>query len=234
MGNILVVDDEALIVKGISISLKLDGHVVDTAFDGNSALEKASKNSYDCILLDVMLPGLTGYEVCSKIREFSNVPIIMLTAKTEDEDKIEGLSVGADDYITKPFNILEVRARIKAVIRRNGSRNVQEPAIQNKKTYGDITVDNVNRLVTVAGKNINLTAKEFDILSLLLNNPNVVYSREKLLEILWDKNYPGDARTVDVHVRRLREKIENDPSNPKYIYTKWKAGYYFTESQNNG
>lgn len=227
MGRILVVDDEVLIVKGISYSLKQDNHIVDTAYDGVTALEMAAANKYDCILLDVMLPGHSGYEVCAKIRETSNVPIIMLTARSEDEDKLEGLGVGADDYITKPFNILEVRARIKAVIRRNSPRENTEPVVSAKKTYHELTIDTENKLVSIAGKTINLTSKEFDILNLLLSNPDVVYSREKLMSIIWGDSFQGDARTVDVNVRRLREKIEEDPSNPKYIYTKWKAGYYF-------
>lgn len=227
MGRILVVDDEALIVKGITMSLKLDSHIVDNAFDGIKALELAETTEYDCILLDVMLPGLSGYEVCKKIREKSNVPIIMLTARSEDNDKLEGLECGADDYITKPFNILEVRARIKAVIRRNGSGNaVNSSPVTTKKVFGDLEIDMQNRFVTIKGKNINLTAKEFEILALLLNNPNEVYSRERLMEILWNKSC-DDPRTVDVHVRRLREKIEENPGEPKYIHTKWKAGYYF-------
>lgn len=226
MGRILVVDDEALIVKGITMSLKLDSHIVDNAFDGIKALELAGQNSYDCILLDVMLPGMSGLDVCRKIRETSNVPIIMLTARTEDNDKLEGLECGADDYITKPFNILEVRARIKAVIRRNGNGSPYGAPVSSKKTYGDLEVDLQNRFVSIKGKDINLTTKEFDILALLLNNPNVVYSREKLMEILWNGSC-DDLRTVDVHVRRLREKIEENPSEPKYIHTKWKAGYYF-------
>lgn len=226
MGRILVVDDEALIVKGITMSLKLDSHVVDNAFNGAKALELAEQNNYDCILLDVMLPEMSGLEVCRRIREKSNVPIIMLTARSEDNDKLEGLECGADDYITKPFNILEVRARIKAVIRRNGNVANTASPVSSKKSYGDLEIDIENRFVSIKGININLTTKEFDILALLLNNPNVVYSREKLMEILWNGNC-DDLRTVDVHVRRLREKIEENPSEPKYISTKWKAGYYF-------
>lgn len=226
MKKVLVVDDEKLIVKGIKFSLEQDEMEVTTAYDGETALELAKGNEFDVILLDVMLPGLSGFEVCQAIREFSDVPIIMLTAKGEDMDKILGLEYGADDYITKPFNILEVKARIKAIIRRNQKKTVAEP---NSKTLveGDMTIEVDSRRVTIAGKDINLTAKEFNILTLLLFHPNKVYSRDDLLKEIWGSDALGDGRTVDVHVRRLREKIESDPGDPKYIQTKWGVGYYF-------
>lgn len=223
--KVLVVDDEKLIVKGIRFSLEQDGMEVDCAYDGEEALEAAKATEYDVVLLDVMLPKLTGFEVCQQIREFSNMPIIMLTAKGDDMDKILGLEYGADDYITKPFNILEVKARIKAIMRRNGRKsNVNE-----SKTivYGDMKIDSDGRRAFIAGKEVNLTAKEFDVLELLVLNPNKVYSRENLLNIVWGYDYPGDVRTVDVHIRRLREKIEDNPSEPKYVHTKWGVGYYF-------
>ena len=223
--KILVVDDEELIVKGIKFNLTQDKMEVDCAYDGQQAIDMAKQKKYDCILLDVMLPVFSGYEVCQQIREFSNVPIIMLTAKSEDSDKILGLEFGADDYITKPFNIMEVKARIKAVMRRNNNNSAQKES--ENFTYGDLKMDRRNKLVTISGKNINLTAKEFDILDLLLGHPNTVYSREELLKIVWGDDYPGDVRTVDVHVRRLREKVETNPSEPKYVFTKWGAGYYF-------
>ena len=226
MKKVLVVDDEKLIVKGIKFSLEQDEMEVTTAYDGETALELAKSNEFDVVLLDVMLPGLTGFDVCQAIREFSDVPIIMLTAKGEDMDKILGLEYGADDYITKPFNILEVKARIKAIIRRNQKKTVEQPK---PKTLveGDMTIEVDSRRVTIAGKEINLTAKEFNILTLLLFHPNKVYSRDDLLKEIWGSDALGDGRTVDVHVRRLREKIESDPGDPKYIQTKWGVGYYF-------
>lgn len=223
--KVLVVDDEKLIVKGIRFSLEQDGMEVDCAYDGEEALAAAKSKEYDVVLLDVMLPKLTGFEVCQQIREFSNMPIIMLTAKGDDMDKILGLEYGADDYITKPFNILEVKARIKAIMRRNGRK-----ANENESktiTYGDMQIDSEGRRAFIAGKEVNLTAKEFDVLELLILNPNKVYSRENLLNIVWGYDYPGDVRTVDVHIRRLREKIEDNPSEPKYVHTKWGVGYYF-------
>ena len=224
--KVLVVDDEKLIVKGIRFSLEQDGMEVDCAYDGEEALAAARKTEYDVVLLDVMLPKLTGFEVCQQIREFSNMPIIMLTAKGDDMDKILGLEYGADDYITKPFNILEVKARIKAIIRRSGKKPPEE-SHNRVITFGDMKVDCESRRVFIAGKEANLMAKEFDLLELLINNPNKVYSRENLLNIVWGYDYPGDVRTVDVHIRRLREKIENNPSEPKYIHTKWGVGYFF-------
>ena len=224
--KVLVVDDEKLIVKGIRFSLLQDGMEVDCAYDGEEALNMAKANSYDMILLDVMLPKMDGFEVCQAIREFSDVPIVMLTAKGDDMDKILGLEYGADDYITKPFNILEVKARIKAIMRRAGS-NQEEKDKAKTIEAGDLKMDCESRRVFISGKEINLTAKEFDVLELLVFNPNKVYSRENLLNIVWGYEYPGDARTVDVHIRRLREKIETNPSDPKYVYTKWGVGYYF-------
>ncbi len=224
--RVLVVDDEKLIVKGIRFSLEQDGMEVDCAYDGEEALEKAKQNAYDIILLDIMLPKLTGFEVCQQIRDFSNVPIVMLTAKGEDMDKILGLEYGADDYITKPFNILEVKARIKAIMRRTTPKKAEEAQIKIIES-GDMRIDRDNRRVTIAGKEINLTAREFEVLELLALNPNKVYSRESLLKLVWGADYPGDVRTVDVHIRRLREKIETNPSEPRYVYTKWGVGYYF-------
>lgn len=226
--KVLVVDDEKLIVKGIRFSLEQDGMDVDMAYDGEEALEKVHHNEYDVILLDVMLPKLTGFEVCQQIREFSDTPVIMLTAKGDDMDKILGLEYGADDYITKPFNILEVKARIKAIIRRSGNGKKKE---QDAKVaaFGDLKIDCEGRRVYIRGKEVNLTAKEFDLLELLIFNPNKVYSRENLLNTVWGYDYPGDVRTVDVHIRRLREKIEDNPSEPRYIHTKWGVGYFFQD-----
>ena len=226
--RILVVDDEKLIVKGIRFSLEQDGMEVECAYDGEEALSMAREKEFDLVLLDLMLPKMSGMEVCQQIREFSNVPIVMLTAKNDDIDKIMGLEYGADDYITKPFNILEVKARIKAIMRRTG----QKAAKQEKDTVievGDLRLDRDGRRVFISGREINLTAKEFDVLELLVLNPNKVYSRDKLLELVWGSDYPGDARTVDVHIRRLREKIESSPSDPKYVHTKWGVGYYFKD-----
>ena len=206
--------------------LEQDGMEFDCAYDGEEAVEKAKENKYDIILLDLMLPKMDGLEVCQQIREFSNVPIVMLTAKGEDMDKILGLDYGADDYITKPFNILEVKARIKAIMRRARSEHEEKEKAKTIEA-GDLKLDCESRRVFIAGKEINLTAKEFDVLELLVFNPNKVYSRENLLNIVWGYEYPGDVRTVDVHIRRLREKIEANPSEPKYVHTKWGVGYYF-------
>lgn len=224
--RVLVVDDEKLIVKGIRFSLEQDGMEVDCAYDGEEAFEMAKANSYDMILLDIMLPKMDGFEVCQQIREFSNVPIVMLTAKGDDMDKILGLEYGADDYITKPFNILEVKARIKAIMRRTGNTKPKE---ENSKMVesGDLRLDCESRRLFIAGKEVNITAKEFDLLELLVTHPNKVYSRENLLNLVWGYEYPGDVRTVDVHVRRLREKIEANPSEPRYVHTKWGVGYYY-------
>lgn len=225
--RVLVVDDEKLIVKGIRFSLEQDDMHVDCAYDGEEALELAKENHYDIILLDVMLPKMDGFEVCQQIRDFSNVPIVMLTAKGEDMDKILGLEYGADDYITKPFNILEVKARIKAIMRRAHQEGADKEEKAKTVEVGDLRLDCEGRRVFIAGKEINLTAKEFDVLELLAFNPNKVYSRENLLNIVWGYEYPGDVRTVDVHIRRLREKIEVNPSEPKFVHTKWGVGYYF-------
>ncbi len=230
MTRVLVVDDEKLIVKGIRFSLEQDGMEVDCAYDGEEAINLAREKEYQVILLDVMLPKADGYEVCQTIREFSEVPIIMLTAKGGDMDKILGLEYGADDYITKPFNILEVKARIKAILRRNSKRNkrVEEPE-KRLVAAGSLKMDRDARRVFVNDKEINLTAKEFDLLELLVCNPNKVYSREALLGYVWGNKAldSGDVRTVDVHVRRLREKIEPSPSAPQFVHTKWGVGYYF-------
>lgn len=224
--RVLVVDDEKLIVKGIRFSLEQDDMEVDCAYDGQEALDLASQNQYDVILLDVMLPKFTGFEVCQQIREYSDVPIIMLTAKGDDMDKILGLEYGADDYITKPFNILEVKARIKAIMRRSEPKNHK---LEKKKEIvsDELRIDIDSRRGYVEEKEVNLTAKEFDLLELLMLHPNKVYSREELLNTVWGYDYPGDVRTVDVHIRRLREKIEKKPSEPKFIHTKWGVGYYF-------
>ena len=217
-----------LIVKGLKFSLEQEGYEVDCAYDGQEAVDKAKETEYDIVLLDLMLPILTGYEVCQQIREFSDMPIIMLTAKGDDMDKILGLEYGADDYITKPFNILEVKARIKAIFRRN-NRNVPEQENQKVIETKGLKIDVDSRRVYIDDKEVNLTAKEFELVYLLVSNPNKVYSREQLLKTIWGPSYPGDARTVDVHVRRLREKIEATPADPKYIHTKWGVGYYFHE-----
>ena len=224
--KVLVVADEKSIVKGIRFSLEQDGMEVDCAYDGEEALNMAKANEYDMILLDIMLPKMDGFEVCQAIREFSDMPIVMLTAKGDDMDKILGLDYGADDYITKPFNILEVKARIKAIMRRTaGPREKKEVSSIVEK--GDLRLDCDSRRLFISGREVNLTAKEFDLLELLVKNENKVYSRENLLGLVWGKDYPGDVRTVDVHVRRLREKIETNPSEPKYVHTKWGVGYYY-------
>ncbi len=224
--RVLVVDDEKLIVKGVRFSLEQDGMEVDCAYDGEEALEKIKSNEYDIVLLDVMLPKIDGFEVCQQVREFSDVPILMLTAKGDDMDKILGLEYGADDYITKPFNILEVKARIKAITRRTG-KSLQQKKADTLIKASDMTLDTDSKRLHIKDQEINLTSKEFDVLELLVKNPDKVYSREKLLQLVWGSQYPGDVRTVDVHIRRLREKIEANPSEPKYVHTKWGVGYYF-------
>lgn len=226
--KVLVVDDEKLIVKGIRFSLEQDGMEVDCAYDGEEAYNMAKATEYDMILLDVMLPKMDGFEVCQAIREFSDMPIVMLTAKGDDMDKILGLDYGADDYITKPFNILEVKARIKAIMRRTSGgrhKNAGDSIIEK----GDLKLDCDSHRLYIKGAEVNLTGKEFELLELLVKNENKVYSREQLLENVWGKDYPGDVRTVDVHVRRLREKIENNPSEPRYVHTKWGVGYYYIQ-----
>ena len=225
--KILIVDDEPLIVKGLKYSLEQDGYEIDSAEDGEEAISKFFAGQYDLILLDVMLPKIDGIEVCQHIREKSNVPIIMLTAKGEDMDKILGLEYGADDYMTKPFNILEVKARIKTIFRRTAM--TQRDSGQRVIVVRDMQLNMNNRSVSVCGKEVNLTAKEFDLLQLFATNRGKVFSRENLLETIWKYDYLGDLRTVDVHIRRLREKIEKTPSQPEYIFTKWGVGYYFTD-----
>ncbi|MCL1936191.1 MAG: response regulator transcription factor [Defluviitaleaceae bacterium] len=226
MSKILVVDDEKSIVKGIKFSLEQDKMDVDVAYDGEEAINLATENDYHLIILDIMLPKIDGLEVCQNIREFSNVPIIMLTAKGEPMDKVMGLDFGADDYITKPFNIVELKSRIKAILRRT---TIKESKIEdiNTITFRDLKIDIKKRQVYVKNEEINLTIKEFDILELFMTNEGKIYSRDDLLKIVWGDNYIGDIRTVDVHVRRLREKLEEIPSNPRYIFTKWGIGYYF-------
>ena len=232
MTKILVVDDEKLIVKGISFSLQADGMEVDAAYDGESALQKIREKSYDLVILDLMLPGMDGMEVCQAVREFSDVPLIMLTAKLEDMNKILAFDKGVDDYLTKPFNILEVKARIKAILRRN-QKNQREAENSSQLTAGELSVDTESRRVMLGKQEINLTAREFDILVLLMKNPDKVFSREKLLAAIWENRNTetGDVRTVDVHVRRLREKIEPSPSAPRYVHTKWGVGYYFRATE---
>lgn len=225
--HILVVDDEKLIVKGIKFSLEQDGMEVTAAYDGEEALQYIKEGNFDLVVLDVMLPKMDGLQVCQQVREFSQIPIIMVTAKGEDMDKIMGLEYGADDYITKPFNILELKARIKAILRRSVKKVTAEPQAKNVLKARDLELAYDSRRVFINGREVNLTAKEFDLLELLMENPGKVYSREKLLDTVWGYDYPGDVRTVDVHVRRLREKIEANPSEPQYIFTKWGVGYYF-------
>ena len=222
--KILIVDDEKLLVKGIKFNFEQEGFEVETAYDGEEALKLARDKSIDIIILDLMLPKIDGLAVCQKIRDFSKVPIIMLTAKTDDMDKILGLEYGADDYLTKPFNILELKARVKAILRR--SQTARE-GISKGHSGAGLELDYNLRKLRINEKWIELTSKEFDLIDLLVSNAGKVYSREHLLDIVWGYDYPGDIRTVDVHVRRLREKIEPDPANPTYILTKWGVGYYF-------
>ena len=224
--KILVVDDEKLLVKGIKYNLEQEGYQVVTAFDGEEAVRQAHDESINLILLDVMLPKMDGLTVCRTIRSFSDVPIIMLTARSEDIDKILGLEYGADDYITKPFNIREVASRIKAILRRLDKQDKGQAKGQ-FIAVADMKLDCEGRRVYIAGKEINLTAKEFEVLELMIKTPDKVYSREALLKLIWGEDYPGDVRTVDVHIRRLREKIEKSPSEPRYVHTKWGVGYYF-------
>ena len=223
--RILVVDDEQLLVKGVKFNLENEGYTVETAYDGEAAVELAKNNDFDLIILDLMMPKLDGLSACMKIREFSNVPIIMLTAKGEDADKIMGFESGADDYITKPFNILELKARIRAMLRRAGA-STQKEVKRTLLTAGHISLDSEQRVAIRAGETVELTAKEFDLLELLMKNPRRVYSRENLMDIVWGYTYAGDFRTVDVHIRRLREKLEKNPAEPELIMTKWGVGYY--------
>ncbi len=225
--KILVVDDEKIIVKGLKFNLENEGYQVDTAYDGQEAVDQARNGGYDLIMLDLMMPKLDGLKACMMIREFSTVPIIMLTAKSEDVDKIIGFESGADDYITKPFNILEVKARVRALLRRaNMSSNNESGSIIK---IGHIEVDTKKRIALKNGENIILTSKEYDLIELLIKNPGRVYSRENLLNIVWGHDYQGDIRTVDVHVHRIRDKLELNPAEPERILTKWGVGYYFKE-----
>ena len=229
MPKILVVDDERVMVKGIKFNLENEGYQVDTGSDGEEAVDKARTGQFDLIILDLMMPKIDGLQACMKIREFSNVPIIMLTARSEDADKIIGFECGADDYITKPFNILELKARIRALLRRAGAA-AQQQKEADRLTQGSITLDLGERAAWRDGSPVELTAKEFDLMSLLMQNPGRVYSRENLLNLVWGYEYVGEFRTVDVHIRRLREKLEPDPANPEHILTKWGVGYYLANS----
>ncbi len=225
MPRILVVDDERVMVKGIKFNLENEGYQVETGSDGEEAVDKARTGQFDLIILDLMMPKIDGLQACMKIREFSNVPVIMLTAKGEDADKIMGFECGADDYITKPFNILELKARIRALLRRAAS-SAQQQQKADRLTQGSITLDLAERAAWRDGRPVDLTAKEFDLMVLLMQNPGRVYSRENLLNLVWGYEYIGEFRTVDVHIRRLREKLEPDPANPEHILTKWGVGYY--------
>ena len=227
--RILVVDDERVLVKGIKFNLENEGYQVEVGYDGQAAVDLARGGAFDLILLDLMMPKLDGLQACMRIREFSNVPIILLTAKGEDADKLMGFECGADDYITKPFNILELKARIRALLRRAGM--AQQSGGGGKLTVGHIVLDADQRSAWKDGQSVELTAKEFDLMELLMRNPGRVYSRENLLNVVWGYEYAGDYRTVDVHVRRLREKLELDPANPEYILTKWGVGYYLKSGQ---
>lgn len=223
--KILVVDDEKVIVKGIKFNLENEGYEVDVAYDGAEAVAKAKEEEFDLIILDVMMPVMDGLEACMQIREFSTVPIIFLSAKVDDMDKLMGFENGADDYVTKPFNILELKARVRALLRR--SQAGKDDRAESRVTIGSITIDSDERNTYKDGKVIDLTAREFDIVELMMHNPGRVYSRENLLNLIWGSDYSGDIRTVDVHMRRLREKLEDNPAQPEYVLTKWGVGYYF-------
>ena len=233
MPKILVVDDEHLLVKGIKFNLENEGYEVETGSDGEEAVEKARTGRFDLIILDLMMPKIDGLQACMKIREFSTVPVIMLTAKREDADKIMGFECGADDYITKPFNILELKARVRALLRRALQAEKQERSA-NRLERGIIAIDVGERSAWKDGQSVELTAKEFDLMELFLRNPGRVYSRENLLNLVWGYEYIGELRTVDVHIRRLREKLEPDPGNPEYILTKWGVGYYLSNQDGRG
>ncbi|MCI5810619.1 MAG: response regulator transcription factor [Clostridiales bacterium] len=224
--KILIVDDEKLLVKGIKFNLENDGYDVDAVYNGEDALALAQENEYDLIVLDLMLPKMDGLEVCRRIREFSKVPVVMLTAKGEDTDKLLGFEYGADDYISKPFNVLELKARIRAILRRSASRNTKSEN-ETRVDGGAIVLELSERLAYVGERPVDLTPKEFDLLELLMRSPNCVFSRESLLNTVWGYDYPGDIRTVDVHIRRLREKLEDNPAEPEHILTKWGIGYYY-------
>ena len=226
--KILVVDDEQVLVKGIKYNLEKEGYDVTVAYDGAAAVELAKNGDFDLIMLDLMMPVLSGTEACMQIREFSDVPVIMLTARGEDADKLMGFACGADDYITKPFNILEVKARIRALLKRAAPKAPPAEKPQSKLlTVGDISLDTEQRVAIRDGRTIDLTAKEYDLIELLMRNPRRVYSRESLMDLVWGYTYAGDYRTVDVHIRKLREKLEQNPAAPEYILTKWGVGYYF-------
>ena len=226
--KILVVDDEQLLVKGMKFNLENEGYTVETAYDGATAIDMAKTGDFDLIILDLMMPQVDGLTACMRIREFSNVPIIMLTARSEDTDKIIGLESGADDYITKPFNILELKARIRALLRRANAAP-QQKAHSALLTVGGVTIDPEQRVALKDGQVVELTAKEYDLIELFVKNPRRVYSRENLMDLVWGYTYAGDYRTVDVHIRRLREKLEYDPAAPQHILTKWGIGYYFKD-----
>ena len=228
--KILVVDDEKLLVKGIKFNLESEGYTVEACYDGATAVLMAAQGGYDLIILDLMMPGLDGLEACQRIRQTSTVPIIMLTAKSEDADKLLGFESGADDYITKPFNILELKARIRALLRRAGIAAAR-PGAQNAHIleHGGITLDTEKRSARKNGAHVELTAREFDLIELFMRSPGRVFSRDSLLDLVWGYDYQGDARTVDVHIRRLREKLEDNPAAPKLIITKWGVGYYLAE-----
>ena len=225
--KILVVDDEKLLVKGIKFNLENEGYAVDACYDGQTAVQMASAGDYGLIILDLMMPGLDGLEACQQIRAFSTVPIIMLTARSEDADKLLGFESGADDYVTKPFNILELKARIRALLRRASMPAAGPSAAVLEK--GGIEIDTEKRTARKNGSAVELTAREFDLIELFIRNPGKVYSRDNLLDLVWGYDYQGDARTVDVHIRRLREKLEDRPASPRLIITKWGVGYYFAE-----
>lgn len=230
--KILVVDDEKLLVKGIKFNLENEGYQVTAAYDGAAAVDLVRKDAFDLIILDLMMPVLSGTEACMQIREFSDVPIIMLTARSEDADKLMGFACGADDYVTKPFNILELKARVRALLKRSAAHAAQKRTAGALLTVGELSLDTEQRVAIRDGKTIDLTAKEYDLIELLMKNPRRVYSRENLMDLVWGYSYAGDYRTVDVHIRRLREKLERVPAEPVYIMTKWGVGYYFNgESQ---
>ena len=222
--KILVVDDEKTLVKGIKFNLENEGYQVECAYDGAAAVELARNERFDLLILDVMMPEVDGLEACMRIREFSNVPIIMLTAKSEDADKLMGFECGADDYLTKPFNILELKARVRALLRRAAGVQRDRGSVL---TVGEISLNTEERVAVRDGKTVDLTAKEYDLIELLIRNPRRIYSRENLMNVVWGYTYAGDYRTVDVHIRRLREKLERNPAEPEYIMTKWGVGYYF-------
>ena len=229
MPKILVVDDEKVLVKGIKFNLENEGYQVEVGYDGEQAVELARNGGFDLIILDLMMPKIDGLQACMRIREFSNVPVIMLTARSEDTDKIIGFECGADDYITKPFNILELKARIRAMLRRAGTAHQKDKT--SRLQVGHIALDTDERSASKDGQAVDLTAKEFDLMELLMRNPGRVYSRENLLNIVWGYEYAGEYRTVDVHIRRLREKLELDPANPEHIRTKWGVGYYLAKGE---